>query len=350
MSAQANKESGMDEDKNRLNFMAEKIYDEIAKAQGKPAEMFKKEMDDMILGTTYGYFELKKQFYDSECKKAIEALSKIENNADGVPEITDHISEFNSIAETLKIFFSEPGLDRYKMRQLVKGEIDISEEEIMNQREMRKDITEGRSLLQWHILQNESNKKYLDAFFDTVKKIAGKYGFNIEFENLMRGILQELGIYKMLKSHFKNVTPALPIEDAIFKIDFWAETQNGKKIIIQSKSSSPMISGDALERTGIFTEDQIKKFIARMSENTDIAGHIQYEKRGAQEFFSPLIQMKSLEQDIGIAKEYAESKGNKDPEFYLVVASHRLFDFPTGTPMYDKLENLNRNLKDLANS
>ena len=63
-----------------------------------------------------------------------------------------------------------------------------------------------------------------------------------------------------------------------------------------------------------------------------------------------MIQMKSLEQDIGIAKEYAESKGNKDPEFYLVVASHRLFDFPTGTPMYDKLENLNRNLKDLANS
>lgn len=238
----------------------------------------------------------------------------------------ENLAEINALIEAIRIMFVQQWIIKYKEYEFLKGAPDIKPGTVKEQDDMREDLTEARAMLQWHILQNEQDPKYLQEFMGSLDELFDTQGFADEKDSLMRGLVSELGVYKLLKKHFLKVTPATPKEDANFAIDFWAETKDGRKIMIQSKSSS------GFKRDGVFNEAQIKK----LKEETLLASD---EKLDSYEYWllrrrmSPLVRVKGMEKSIETAKKYAKEKGIKNPEVYFVVARSSNFEYPTGQPI-----------------
>lgn len=253
----------------------------------------------------------------------------------------ENLAEINALIEAIRIMFVQQWIIKYKEYEFLKGAPDVKPGTIKEQDDMREDLTEARAILQWHILQNEKDPEYLKEFMGSLDELFSTQGFTDEKDSLMRGMVQELGIYKLLKRHFPKVTPATPKEDAHFAIDFWAETKDGKKIMIQSKSSS------AFGRDGVFSEDQIKKLKNETAQVSD-------EKLDSYDYWllrrrmSPLVRVKGMEKSVETAKKYAKEKGIKNPEVYFIVARPNNFEYPTGQPIPPLVESLEDQIRELA--
>ena len=187
------------------------------------------------------------------------------------------------------------------------------------QEAIRKELTEGRALIRSQILQNEGNPDYLNKLLDVPRTTLQKCGLGSDWNGLERGLIQELGVYKLLKEHLVNVTPSSPDEDAHHSIDFWAETKKGEKLIIQTKSSSPF------PRSGVFSEKEIGEETAYLEADENATAKYQ-----GPDNLSPLIRGRKFNKDIETAKEYAESIGIGNPDYLLVVVKSDAFKSPTG--------------------
>lgn len=255
--------------------------------------------------------------------------------------LKENFAEANALIEAIRIMFVQQWIIKYKEYEFMKGAPTLKPETTKEQDDMREDLTEARAMLQWHILQNERDPKYLQEFIGSLDELFDTQGFADEKDSLMRGLVSELGIYKLLKRYFPKVTPATPKEDANFSIDFWAETEDGRKIMIQSKSSS------AFGWDGVFSEDQIKKLKNKTAQVSD-------EKLDSYDYWllrgrlSPLARVKGMEKSIETAKKYAKEKGIKNPELYFIIARSSNFEYPTGQPIPPLVEQLEDQIKELA--
>lgn len=269
-------------------------------------------------------------------------LSELREELSRDERLKENLAEISAIIDAIRIMFVQQWIIKYKEHEFIEGAPALAQETIKEQDNMREDLTEARAMLQWHILQNEQDPVYLQEFIASLDELFDTQGFADEKDSLMRGIVQELGVYKLLKRHFSKVTPATPKEDANFSIDFWAEKKDGRKIMIQSKSSS------AFGRDGVFNEAQIKKLKEEIRQRPDGKPDL-YENFRLRGNVSPLVRVKSMEKGIETAKKYAEKRGIKNPALYFIIARSNNFEYPTGQPIPLLLvDDLEQQIKTLA--
>ena len=273
----------------------------------------------------------------------VEMLNNLRQKLDNDSRLKEYASEINALIEGSRIMFIQNWLRKYKEYQLMEKAPQLSREEIQEQDKMREDITEGRALLQWHILQNEQNPEYLKDFLRTLNNLWGWEGFEKEKGPFFRGLIQELGVYKLLKKHFPSVTTATPKEDAHYSIDFWVGTKSGKTLMIQSKSSGMFGKG------GIFNKKQIEKLKGKMEQQNDATTDYYVDFEG-QEYIPPLVRAKRLERSIEEAKEYSEEKGIQEAQYFLVISNSGNFEHLTGEPKPKFTKKLEKQLELLASN
>jgi len=258
----------------------------------------------------------------------MDALDKLRTELADDERLKEYIPEINTLIEATRIMFIQKWLVKYKEYQLAKNAPELTTEEIVEQDKMREDITECRALLQWYVLQRENNPLYIKDFLAALNDTWGGTGFAEhakQRESLLRGLKQELGVYKLLKKHLFSVTPATPKEDAHYSIDFWAETMDGEKIMIQAKSSG-MFGGD-----GIFGEAQIKELTDKIAQEPNATLDYSIDSEGVGHA-SRLVRALKLGKNAEVAKKYARGKGIKNPQYFIIVSNPGKFEDLTGEP------------------
>ena len=303
--------------RERLDLFVGKISQSVMESLGVPQQKFVTEFNNMQELVRAGGKSAKFDFYEKYCKKVVELLDNKGIELASEKEFKEYIAEFNALVESLKILFAHQGIKKYKSIEVEENK-ELTSDFINKQLRLRQDLTEGTALLKWHILQNESNLEYLNTFAKSCHKLASLFGMGKELDGVIRGVNQELGVYKILKKYFKEINFSTPKEDAKYKIDFFGETYSGRKIIIQTKSSIPVTTyrGEYMKRIeGVFNETWINKMV--LSEKNKPRKFYGNER----DLISPKSAMQSLQDDMEIAKKYSQSKNLGDIKFYLVVAS-----------------------------
>lgn len=332
----------------RLGFFGKKLYDTILLSTQMTSEDLKNQIESIKGVKESDNLSQKTDFYEKYGKRIIEALNRVGNESKLKEEYKDCIAEFNAILELFRILFIQHSLVPYKELK-ISQDSQFSPEMVEEQKSLRQNITEARGLIQWYILSQESNRKYLSLFTEKLEELAESIGLKFEARNVLRGIVQEIGIYKMLKRIFAEVSFATPEEDARYKIDFFAKTKSGKNIIVQSKSQSPIIGmghRGPESKEGFFDEDEINRTVKKLEEEKS---HILINTTTAERSFDSLTQMKGLQEDIGIVKEYAKEKGIHDPHYYLAVARpYNFYNFDAWDETPWKLTSLENQMKIVA--
>ncbi len=340
-------------DKERLRFLERNISGRIREVRkskyGKFLQTYRTYEEEKGIKPggyiTSKYFEeiskLRNEFEKTTNQATIEGLNNLRIELENNPALKNFIPEMNAFIEAARTMFLTKEIIKYKEYQVMTGAPGLSEEEIKKQDILREDMTEGRALIQWHVLQNETDPEYLRIFSVTLKQLLNAIGFKDEWRGMERGLRQELGILKILKKYFKKITPGEPKEDAHYAIDFWAETEDGETIIFQSKSSSPF------GRQGIFDEEEMQKLEGELLEIGDTPEY----QTGSGKYGLPLsglIKIKKLQKDSAKATQYAESLGIENPKFYLIVSRADNFNEITGEPLSDKNKSLEKELEAIA--
>jgi len=333
-------------DQERLDFFRKEIRRTIKKAwraEQERSQKLLKEAGGLQKLSREQLFEYRLEL-DKRREEAIEnALQELRGEASQNPKLKLHLTEANAMIDAIRIMYLSQGLVKYKEYQLMERAPQMTQEQIREQEVLREDLTENRALIQWYILQLEQEPKHLELFMDSLRRLAGEEGFKSQWGTLERGLLQELGIYKILRRKFKSVISATPKEDAHYGIDFWVETRSGKKVILQSKSSGLFGKG------GVFSEGQIRELKLRLEREPGATRR--YEEPWEGNVFIPgLVRIEKIEKDAEAAKRYAKEKGIENPIFFLIISNPGNFEYPSGEPkrpIDKKLENQLDNLEQL---
>ena len=143
-----------------------------------------------------------------------------------------------------------------------------------------------------------------------------------------------------MKKAFRNVTAATPDEDAHYGIDFWAETETGKALILQSKSSFFGLKG-------VISENDVAQLKNTLPGESGDEAH-DFETVGD---VSPLTRLKKVEQDIERARRYAEKTGKRNDGYFVISVNSDSFQYPTGEPkQFTAIKALESQLKALAST
>ena len=338
-------------DRERLRFLERSIIKRIREIRKNGYQIYAQTLDTFRIerGIEIGGYiphehreEVMKLRDESEKtidQAVIEGLDNFRMELGNNSALKNFIPEMNALIEAARTMFLAKQTIKYKERQFMSGAPELSKEELKKQEALREDMTEGRTLIQWHVLQNENNPEYLKAFDITLKQLLGDTGFKEEWHGMERGLRQELGISKILKKYFKKVTPGKPKEDAHYAIDFWAETEDGKTIIFQSKSSS-LFGGQ-----GVFDEQDMQKLERELAEGSNSDVKYQTGWGGYEPPVPDLVKIRKFQQDAEKAKSYAASLGIENPKFYLIVSSANNFEEITGEPILGKNNQLEKQLE-----
>ena len=327
-------------DHERLRFIVGSIRDLLRGAYREPREQLQKVAKEK---DTREVWELRNKLEKRIDKTMTLALDTLRGKLGIDTRLDNDLPEVNALIEAVRIMLIQKSLVRYKEYQLATNAPKLSSAEVKKQDVMREDITEGRALLQWHILQNEGDQEYLKDFLSALNTLWYNEGFADEKGSFVRGLVKELGVYKLLKKHFPKITPASPKEDAHCAIDFWVETKTGRKLMIQSKSSS------MFGRGGVFNEQQARELRQEIERQPD-ANTDYYVDWEGQEHISSLVRAKRAERDFVVAKKYAAEQGVENSELFFVVSSSGNFEPLTGEPKPQFTRGLERQLELLAAS
>lgn len=333
-------------DIDRLNFFKNKLHDSILLDLHVPSEQLKSGVEGIYQGSKEQKSVLRADFYEKYGKTVIETLGRIGNEWKVKEPYDKYLVEFSVMVEFMRILFVQFRLVSYEELK-DSPETQLPENGISQKKEMSQYLTEGRSLLNWFVLKNEKDRQYIAVFFEKILELADDFGLRYEGKTVLRGLVQEIGIYKMLQRNFKDVRSATPEEDAKYKIDFFATTRNGRNLIIQSKSTSPiMIMGHdgPQPRESFIDETEIHKVARKMESEGTLIERTLYT--GGIENSPALKEMHKLEENIEIAKKYATEAGIQNPEYYFVVAkSNHFHDFAAWEKTPEKLISVENQMK-----
>ena len=237
-----------------------------------------------------------------------------------------------------------PQIIKYK-RELKAGNSAITPEIVEEQKKLREDLIEWTDFIKWYVLQNEGNPEYVHTLVSALREAWGNAGFSEDREGLERGIFQELASYKILKTYLKSVRPGSPREDARHAIDFWGETEDGKALVFQTKSSS------LFRQAGVFGREDIarlKEEVALRSAGGEDETREVFRDESGNIRETELERITSLEEDMENAKTYAEAKGAKNVEAYLMVVPGSSFKMDQGKFKLSPPKNVIRGLMGIA--
>ncbi len=329
-----NTPENIDSDTTRLNFFQELLLKRLYDAEKNVKEGLAEERQ--LSGEKNSQEYADKVLY----KEALKSLDSLREELMEDERYKDYRLEFNAITEAIRTVILSEGIIQFKEYDLMEGAPGISADEIKKQEAIREDLTEGRALIRSQILQNEGKPDYLNKLLNVPRTVSQKCGFGPDWNGLEKGLIQELGVYKLLKGHLANVAPSSPDEDAHHSIDFWAETKKGKKVIFQTKSSSPF------PRSGVFNEKEIGEETAYLE--MDKNATVKYQ---GPDSLSPLVRGRKLNKDIETAKKYTESMGISDADYFLIVVKSDAFKSPTGEVKEPEMtKDIEKKMEEIANS
>ncbi len=326
-------------DKERFEFLEKQIVERVQNT----AKQVRNEFEEELKARTKergidpeqqsGAYKKRRQklrkelnFYKKINKNIIDGLDTLRRELAQGPKSKDHLPELNALIDAVRTMYLSQLKVKHKEYQVMTGAPQLSDEEIKEQESLTEDMTESRSLVQWYVVQNESDPDYLTDLFNAFRNTMSQLGFENDWRGMERGLRQELGILKLLNKYFKKVTPGNPKEDAHYAIDFWVETNNGSIVILQSKSSFAGLDD------GIYSEEQISDLEKELSASPIPPIKYQKDPSGYELPASDLVKVRKLQQDIKMAKEYAQSRDIKQPHFYLIVSRADNYKEITGEP------------------
>ncbi|OGN03726.1 MAG: hypothetical protein A2655_04205 [Candidatus Yanofskybacteria bacterium RIFCSPHIGHO2_01_FULL_43_42] len=326
-------------DKERLEFLEKRIVERVQSMANQVRDEFEKDLEartqepDIDSENQSQTHEKRRQklkkgadFYKTTKLNILKGLGDLRRELEQSTRFGDYIPELNALIDAVRTIYLSQLKVKHKEYRVMTEAPQLSDEEITEQERLTEDMTESRSLVQWYVIQNESNPDYLTDLFNVFRNIMSRLGFESNWRGAERGLRQELGVFKILSKCFKKVIPGNPKEDAHYAIDFWAKTNNGTNVIFQSKSSFVRLDD------GIYGEEQISDLEKELSASPIASIRYQKDLSGQEMPTSDLVKVKKLQQDIKKAKEYAQSQGIDNPHFYLIVSRADKYKEITGEP------------------
>ncbi len=110
------------------------------------------------------------------------------------------------------------------------------EEEIQG---IKLDLTESFFLQASHILANQEDEDYLRSLLDLTDQIAWRLGESNAWRGIRKGLLGEVGAYRLLEKHGFSPQLSHPKEDASLHVDMLAEDKKtGARLVVQVKHTA----------------------------------------------------------------------------------------------------------------
>jgi len=345
----------LDTNKERFEFLKKRIIERVQNTAKQAHDEFEKELETRIQDLDIDpekqpqaykkrRRKLRKEidFYKTIKLNIISGLDDLRRELEQSTRFKDYIPELNALIDAARTMYLSQLKVKHKEYQVMTGAPQLSDEEIREQERLTEDMTESRSLVQWYVMQNESDHDYLTELFNAFRDTMNQLGFENDWRGMERGLRQELGVLKLLNKYFKKVTPGNPKEDAHFAIDFWAETNNGNTIIFQSKSSFAGLDDD------IYGEEKISDLEKELSASPIPPIKYQRDSSGYELPASDLVKVRKLQQDIKKAKEHAQGRGADKPHFYLIVSSADNYKEITGEPDSQATKSIENSLRQIS--
>ena len=164
-------------------------------------------------------------FFQEEFLKAVEA-----NDETQLAELKQrYLNDYPDQIEIVEALF---GLRDFLLKDKKIAE-EKEQKDYKIERSRFQDLTEYQFLFTHFIIENNSDRKFLEKFWDIGRIISEKTDTTKQFNNFRQGILSQTAVYKILEALGEKPKLSHPAQDAFNAVDLWA----AKKMAVQVKGS-----------------------------------------------------------------------------------------------------------------